>query len=67
MTDIAGDGVNVSRSMVFKWHKGFWYGRASIDDNERPGRLTEVGNATIDDILHAVQKDDYRKGNFGVV
>ena len=32
-------------------------GRASIDDDERPERQTEIGDAMIDYILHAVQDD----------
>ena len=32
-------------------------GRESIDDDERPGRPTEIGDAIIDDIRHAVQED----------
>ena len=57
MIDMAGDGAHVSRSMVFKWHKRFRDGRESIDDDERPGRPTEIGDAIIDDIRHAVQED----------
>ena len=30
---------------------------ASIDDDERPGNPTEIGDAMIDDIRHAVQED----------
>ena len=56
MIDTATDGVHVSRSMVFKWHKRFRDRRVSIDDDERPGRPTEIGDATIDDIRHAVQE-----------
>ena len=48
--------VHVSISMVFKWHKRFRDGRKSIDDDERPGRPTEFGDAMIDDIIHAVQE-----------
>ena len=40
--------------IVFKWHKRFRDGRESIDDNERAGRPTEIGDAMIDDIRHAV-------------
>ena len=54
MIDMADDGVHVSRSMVFQWHKRFRDGLASIDDNERPGRPTEIGDDMIDDIRHAV-------------
>ena len=54
MIDMAGDGVHVSRSMVFKWHRRFQDGPRSIDDDERPGRPTVIGDAMIDDIRHAV-------------
>ena len=57
MIDMAGDGANVSRSMVFRWHKIFRDGQASIDDDERPGWPTEIGDALIEDIRHAVQED----------
>ena len=57
MIDMAGDGVHVSRSWVFKWYKRFRDGLVSIDDNERPGRPTEIVDAMIDDIRHAVQED----------
>ena len=43
--------------MVFKWHKRFRDERASINDDERPGRPTEIGDVMIDDIRHAVQED----------
>ena len=56
MIDTAGDGVHVSRSMIFKWHKIFWDGWESIDDDERPGRPTEIDDAMIDDICHVVQE-----------
>ena len=56
MIGTAGDGVHLSRPMVFKRHTRFWDGLESIDDNERPGRPTEIGDAIIDDIRHAVQK-----------
>ena len=54
--DTAVDGVHVSISMVLKWHKIFRDGRESIDDDKRPGRPTEFGDAMIDDIRHAVQE-----------
>ena len=56
MVDTAGDGVHVSISMVLKRHKIFRDGRESIDDDKRPGRPTEFGDAMIDDIRHAVQE-----------
>ena len=37
-------------------HTLFRDGRESIDDEKRPGRPTEFGDAMIDDIRHAVQK-----------
>ena len=52
--DTAVDGVHVSISMVLKLHKIFRDGRESIDDEKRPGRPTEFGDAMIDDIHHAV-------------
>ena len=48
--------VHVSISMVLKWHKISRDGRESIDDDKRPGRPTEFGDAMIDDIRHAVQE-----------
>ena len=57
MIDMAGYGVHVSRSMVFKWHQRFRDGRASISEDERPGRQTKIDDAMIDDIRHAVQED----------
>ena len=54
MMDTAVIDVHVSISMVFKWHKRFRDGRESIDDDERPGRPTEIGDAMIDDISYAV-------------
>ena len=56
MIDTAGDGVRVSRSMVFKWHTRFWDGWMSINDDEKPVRPTEIGDAMIDDIRQAVQE-----------
>ena len=49
---MAGDGVHVSRSMVFKWHKRFRDGRVSIDDDEIPRRPTEIGDAMIAIMLY---------------
>ena len=46
----------LSISMVLKWHKIFRDGRESIEDDKRPGRPTEFGDAMIDDIRHAVQE-----------
>ena len=57
MIDMASVGEHVSRSIVFKWHKRFGDGRASIHEDERPGRPTEIGDAIIDDIRHAVLED----------
>ena len=57
MIDMTGDCVHVSMSMVFKWHRRFRDGRAFIDDDERPGMPTEIGDAMIDDIRHALQED----------
>ena len=54
--DTAIGGVHVSISMVLKSHKIFRDGRESIDDDKRPGRPTEFGDALIDDIRHAVQE-----------
>ena len=54
--DTAVDGVHVSISMVLKWHKIFRDRRESIDDDKRPGRPTEFGDAMIYDIRHAVQE-----------
>ena len=42
--------------MVFKSHTRFWEGWESEDDDERPGRPTEIGDAIIDKIRHAVQE-----------
>ena len=40
---------------------GQWYLSGTrdygIDEDERPGRPTEIGDAMIDDIRHAVQED----------
>ena len=63
--DTAVDGVHVSISMVLKWHKIFRDGRESIDDEKRPGRPTELGDAMIDDIRHAVQEGDCIRSLFG--
>ena len=49
MIYMVGDGVHVSRSIAFKWHKRFRDGRASKDGDEKPGRPTEIGDAMIDD------------------
>ena len=57
MIYLEGDCVHGSRSIVFKWHKRFRDGRASIDDDERPERQTEIGDAMIDDIRPTVQED----------
>ena len=54
--DMAANGVHVSISMVLKWHKIFRDGRESIDDDKRPGRPTEFGDAMNDDIRHDVQE-----------
>ena len=54
--DKAVDSVHVSIAMVLNWHKIFRDGRESIDDDKRPGRPTEFGDAMIDDIRHAVQE-----------
>ena len=54
MMDTAVIDVHVSILMVFKWHKRFRDGREYIDDDGRPGRPTEIGDAMIDDISYAV-------------
>ena len=38
----AGEGKNVSRALVFKWHKRFRDGRGSCNDDERSGCPTSV-------------------------
>ena len=56
MIYMVGDGVHVSRSIIFKWHKRFRDGQASKDCDERPGRPTMIADAMIDDICHVVQE-----------
>ena len=55
MIETAGYGVHNSRLMVFKWHKRFQDGRESLDDDERPRRPMEIGDAMIGEIRLAVQ------------
>ena len=52
----AGEGTNVSRALVFKWHKRFRDGRGSCNDNERSGCPTSV--TTESNVSHVRDKLD---------
>ncbi|CAG2240625.1 unnamed protein product [Mytilus edulis] len=50
--------ANVSRSLVFKWHKRFGDGRDNLEDDEREGRPSFRKSETIkDEVLNVINSD----------
>ena len=47
----------VSRALVFKWHKRFFEGRESLQDDSRPGRKSIVDAAQLTSVKEALDAD----------
>ena len=47
----------VSRALVFKWHKRFFEGRESLQDDSRPGRKSIVDAAQLTSVKEAPDAD----------
>ncbi|KAK3108097.1 hypothetical protein FSP39_001103 [Pinctada imbricata] len=54
---MAGDAHNVSRALVYKWHKRFREGREAIQDDERSGRPREIDDNVTQSIRDAITGD----------
>jgi len=59
LTEAYGDAT-LSRTMVFKWHKGFKEGRENVEDDPRSGRPISSTNDQNVEVVRTVMAEDRR-------